>query len=573
MFKKPLADLKTSAPIRSSDRRKLKQKVVQTFGLQAEEGDLLVPEGLQSVKFSTHVGEHGIAYLAAEGDPLWFTIGKGSEELIPTVYTLWKQPRLLPFLSTPSAVIPVLIGGADLMIPGIVQHSSNLAPNQLVSVTQYHAGKLGYPLGVGRMAVGSDKLQSEDGKGKGVLILHTWKDKLWDLGSKGEPPEPMDITTPVATSEQGGQDGSAPTANNPNSVDGKAQETETDPKQESTEGPLTPEEVSSILRTALLQAIQTTLSQVPSSTFPIPATTFYTTYLLPHRPSYSPSPTSVDIKHSAFKSLSAFLKACEKDGMLSLKQVKGDYVITGVKADHPDVAGHHAYRTLKMEEEKKEKREAREKEEGAKKGKEMVVVELWKPHQATIRLFEEAGKDPSAMYSLTDIKTILNGYVAAKNLVNQREQQYINVSVDDVLAGALSSKNAPPPDFMKREDICKLLSEKMQAWYKLQPEGKDVVVKKGQLRPISVQVKIRQGRKACTLITGFEPFLLDADELAEELRKSCASSTAVAPLPGKNAGLEVMVQGKQMGPVAGLLQAKGVPARWIETADMTAKKK
>jgi hypothetical protein len=35
-----------------------------------------------------------------------------------TVYTLWKKPDLLPFLSTPSAVIPVLTGGADLMIPG-----------------------------------------------------------------------------------------------------------------------------------------------------------------------------------------------------------------------------------------------------------------------------------------------------------------------------------------------------------------------------------------------------------------------------------------------------------------------
>lgn len=75
-----------------------------------------------------------MAYLGPGGDPLWFTLGIGSEDLIPTgeiallcsvihssdaiVYTLWKKPDLLPFLSTPSAVIPVLIGGADLMIPG-----------------------------------------------------------------------------------------------------------------------------------------------------------------------------------------------------------------------------------------------------------------------------------------------------------------------------------------------------------------------------------------------------------------------------------------------------------------------
>ena len=78
-------------------------------------------------------------------NPLWFTVGKGTDELVPTgmfnfeiqcipslgvdsqvdmpgdgdlVYTLWKHPTLLPTLSTPSAVIPILIGGADLMIPG-----------------------------------------------------------------------------------------------------------------------------------------------------------------------------------------------------------------------------------------------------------------------------------------------------------------------------------------------------------------------------------------------------------------------------------------------------------------------
>jgi len=59
-----------------------------------------------------------VAYLSTDGDPLWFTIGKNSEDLIPTVYTLWKKQYLIPSLSTPSAVIPILVGGADLMIPG-----------------------------------------------------------------------------------------------------------------------------------------------------------------------------------------------------------------------------------------------------------------------------------------------------------------------------------------------------------------------------------------------------------------------------------------------------------------------
>jgi translation initiation factor 2D len=62
MFKKPLSNLKTSAPLRSSDRRKLKQRVISTYSLTAEEGDALVPDGILSLKFSTHVDEPGVRH-------------------------------------------------------------------------------------------------------------------------------------------------------------------------------------------------------------------------------------------------------------------------------------------------------------------------------------------------------------------------------------------------------------------------------------------------------------------------------------------------------------------------------
>jgi translation initiation factor 2D len=93
-----------------------------------------------------------------------------------------------------------------------VQHPPDLAPGGLVGVAQYHAGKRGYPLAVGRMAVGSDRLQSEDAKGKGVLIMHTWKDKLWELGPKNDPPGPMDVSASATDfGQEQSEDSSAPT--------------------------------------------------------------------------------------------------------------------------------------------------------------------------------------------------------------------------------------------------------------------------------------------------------------------------------------------------------------------------
>ncbi|KAH8114910.1 hypothetical protein DFH11DRAFT_1590309 [Phellopilus nigrolimitatus] len=583
MFKKPLDDLKTSAPLRNSDRRKLKLRVLQDFALtdaQPEAGDLLVPDGLQSVKFTTHTGEPGVAYLSSDGEPLWFTLGKGNTDLIPTIYTLWKHQRLVPFLSTPSIVIPILIGGADLMVAGVVEHTGGLRTGQLVAVTCYTPGAIGAPLAVGRMAVSDVQLRADGAKGKAVNILHVIKDKLWEMGSRGDPPDPMPYKVPSegaeGEQEPGEERGAAAIA--------PADETPPPPPldaDEPVEGgledelpPLGPHDVSSILRSALLQAIRTSIAALPPASFPIPSTLFYTAHILPARPAHAPGPTPIDIKHSSHKNLTAFLKSAEKEGLLRLKESKGkgggDVHVLSVSAAHPDAAAHRVYRTLGEAEAKREKREEREAAE-ASKPHEMAVIELWKPHQQSIRLFEEGEKDSTALYALPEVKAILNAYITAKSLVNPHQQQFINI--DDLLRGVLVTKGNDVPEFTKRDELTRRLLEKMQPWYRIEADGQDPVLKKGKLEPISVAVKLRQGRKACTLITGFEPYGLAADALAEALRRACASATAVAPLPGKNAGLEVMVQGRQIKAVAELLLARGVPKKWVETADLTEKKK
>lgn len=95
-----------------------------------------------------------------------------------------------------------------------------------------------------------------------------------------------------------------------------------------------------------------------------------------------------------------------------------------------------------------------------------------------------------------------------------------------------------------------------------------------------------------TTCHGFEPFLIiQADSLAEDLRKLCAGSTSsqcfhchetsltvciVGPIPGKpaSAGVEVSVQGKQTAAVANyLISNKGIPKRWVHIIRTDPKKK
>ena len=52
----------SQAPLKNSERKKLRQRVLQDFGLgeSTELGDTLVPEGLQSIKFTAHNAEPGV---------------------------------------------------------------------------------------------------------------------------------------------------------------------------------------------------------------------------------------------------------------------------------------------------------------------------------------------------------------------------------------------------------------------------------------------------------------------------------------------------------------------------------
>ena len=59
-----------------------------------------------------------------------------------------------------------------------------------------------------------------------------------------------------------------------------------------------------------------------------------------------------------------------------------------------------------------------------------------------------------------------------------------------------------------------------------------------------------------TLIHNLETFGVDPGEFAHSVQKGMACSTSTSPLPGKNRGVEVLVQGNQVAYVAKLLMGE-----------------
>jgi translation initiation factor 2D len=126
----------------------------------------------------------------------------------------------------------------------------------------------------------------------------------------------------------------------------------------------------------------------------MPTTTLYTAHMLPARPFTRTATTPVDIKHSTFKSLSAFLRTAEKGGLLKLKDARPDVVVVAVYPAHADVDAHQIHRTVGEEDGRRrraEEREAQQAAAAANAEKSMTMTELWKPHLGTLPLFGDLG--------------------------------------------------------------------------------------------------------------------------------------------------------------------------------------
>jgi translation initiation factor 2D len=273
------------------------------------------------------------------------------------------------------------------------------------------------------MALAGDQIRNAaHEKGKAVHIYHTWKDHLWDMGSKKDIPA-SSIFSDSSTTEQDAhpvnideeKDAGEASALLGENASGLTPE---EPIASTTTISYSPQEVTELLHKSLLQAISTTLSSLPPSGFPITATLLYTNHILPSRPAFpslvllpknlaenstrlsEESPPHIDteitIKSSSHKSLTTFLKAAEKASLLTLKtpqKQQPDILVTSVNVSHETVRDHIAFvtvRDLELTAAKKAAREEKEKEALAANNH-IEIKEFLKPHQVTVGLFERMG--------------------------------------------------------------------------------------------------------------------------------------------------------------------------------------
>jgi translation initiation factor 2D len=310
---------------------------------------------------------------------------------------------------------------ADLRPKSVIHCPPSLDENRLVSIRQHirtdDKPMLSPPIAVGRMALPGDQIRNvAQGKGKAVHIFHTWKDHLWDMGSKKDIPE-NSVLTDNSASEQDVFPVDIDEENASSPIENASGLTPAEQVASATIS-YSPQEVTELINKSLLQAISTTLSSLPPSGFPITATLLYTNHILPSRPafpalvlpptnfaqgsdslsgeSWPHVDTEITIKSSSHKSLTTFLKAAEKASLLTLKapqKQQPEILVTSVNVSHQTVREHTKFvtiRDLELKAAKKAAKEGKEKEALAANSQ-FEIKEFWKPHQVSIDLFEGMG--------------------------------------------------------------------------------------------------------------------------------------------------------------------------------------
>ncbi|ETN81701.1 hypothetical protein NECAME_08326 [Necator americanus] len=184
MFKKPFT-VKKNTNLRNSDTKKLLQRLSSAFG------DIL-PKKAQyaQAKIVTSNGTTLNLYIV-DKEPMFFDFDAAGV-LFPTIYFTWIGPAVFPMLVVHEQVLHYLENGADLMLQGVIR--KELIPlyefnsGDAVTISILTDGKIMGPIAVGITLMSSREMIANKFEGKGVQILHIFRDLLWEFGSRTAPP-------------------------------------------------------------------------------------------------------------------------------------------------------------------------------------------------------------------------------------------------------------------------------------------------------------------------------------------------------------------------------------------------
>ncbi|XP_059529915.1 eukaryotic translation initiation factor 2D isoform X2 [Myotis daubentonii] len=556
---------KASRRTKSTDPRelrKLRADVTAAFpALGTDQASELVPakEELSIVKLYAHRGDAVTVYVSG-GNPVLFELEKN---LYPTVYTLWSYPDLLPAFTTWPLVLEKLVGGADLMLPGIVVPPAGLPQVQKGDLCAIVLVGNRAPVAIGVAAMSTSEMLTSGLKGRGFSVLHTYEDHLWRSGDKSSPPfiAPLTLDSPDVSEEKGSVQAGPALQDDMRrlTLEGKEEENGEDQQMrgektlpEASEDPgvggLNPnpadsktlqEQMDELLQQCFLHALK---CRIKKTDLPLLTSTFLGSHVF----SCCPEGRQLDIKKSSYKKLSKFLQQMQQEQIIQVKELsKGVESIVAVDWKHPRITSFVIPEPSPTSQTIQEG--SREQPYHPPDIKPLYCV----PASMSL-LFQESGHKKGSILEGGEVRMIIINYAKKNDLVDADNKNLVHL--DPILCDCILEKSEQHTVMkLPWDSLLTRCLEKLQPAYQVTFPGQEPIVKKGKICPIDITLAQRASNKKVTVVRNLEAYGLDPCTVAATLQQRCQASTTVAPAPGAKDSLQVQIQGNQVHHLGRLL--------------------
>eukprot|EP00761_Pharyngomonas_kirbyi_P009862 gb/GECH01009880.1/.p1 GENE.gb/GECH01009880.1/~~gb/GECH01009880.1/.p1 ORF type:complete len:634 (+),score=170.54 gb/GECH01009880.1/:1-1902(+) len=630
MFKKTLPT-PAASNLRTSIAKKFKHTLVKQFPALGEGDpryvDELIPsKGLTQNKVK--VSDTEIVYVfSVDNVPLFVDCSGGRGDYYPTIYALWRFPPIVPTFYIYPETSTFILGGADLMLPGILQPPGGLGEFRTGDKRSITVVGNPVPFAVGNMALSSKDARRQKFQGKALYVVHMFHDALWRFcGAQGHPqwgiPEGFQvdkiraISSPKSNSNNNSDnkqndDHSSQNDNLESSVtdndnsnsnnDIKNNQTEsissnhihessnqnestatTSPSNDqetaapssslSSSSSISSEEMDRFLLESFMDSI---VNKLNDADLPVNVSTLYSSYMQ----SWEGGPR-VDVKKSSYKKISKFLKEMSKHKLIS---VKGDLVTrihrqsseyTTYKERYAPPPSSSASKGNKSKSNKNGKSSESGGGGGGNSTKKDTRIQVYMALGSMPKpLAPIAGviHTKDVLFDPKEIGPLLRNYIKEHNLTREKGK---SVELDKVLRHLFS--NSQPGELRSQKQVSEAFKNSFVPLHIVRDTvtGETITHKK-QLKKVEIIVEQRMGRKKVSRILNLSSYPgMDIQGIAQTLQKQLATSTSVSDMPGKGQGKEILCQGHLLKQLVNfLVEQCGIPQKSITTNDKTKKKK
>lgn len=382
-----------------------------------------------------------------------------------------------------------------------------------------------------------NQTQMEKLKGKGMEVLHVFKDQLWLESGKAVPnagfAEKEDEIVPCDDSSWkpgSSAPGSTTTAPAAAATEEAAQTPSASSAPAAGSGKAAADWTQDdLLDFTFLQAFKLTLTD--EKALPIEASELYEKHMKPARP----EGTTLDVKKSSHKQIGKFLNAMRKAKAIDVVEKKG--VVSVSKIDR----GHKVFTQLAekfaSETAAAASAAATATEEPAAAGlRAPTVTAMWKPSHYLEPIWKAMGKRKDDLLTWDQAKDVLVSYVEKESL-GKKDEESVKLSEDLLTAlyktAGGQKKDQVWPETASWDELEEKMEERLQQHTCVDVVGVGAITRKGG--PVNIQLTLsRKGAHNVTRIINLEAYGLDPEAMGDELKKKLNCTALIEDMPGKN---------------------------------------